>query len=65
MNAASRAVVAVAIAMLTSLMSAQVKSDAPLKPVSVCDILFDLPQFEGKNVAVLGRIRPCKRLTAI
>lgn len=29
--------------------------DAPLEPVSVCEILHDLPSYDGKNVAVFGR----------
>jgi hypothetical protein len=36
---------------LTALMHAQV----PLEPVTVCELLADLPAHEGKDVAVLGR----------
>jgi hypothetical protein len=30
-------------------------ADPPIPPVTVCEILADLPAHEGKNVAVLGR----------
>jgi hypothetical protein len=30
-------------------------ADPPLVPLSVCEVLRDLPSYEGKNVAVLGR----------
>jgi hypothetical protein len=30
-------------------------ADPPLEPVSVCDVVRDLPAMEGKSVAVLGR----------
>jgi hypothetical protein len=30
-------------------------ADAPLEPVSVCELLRDLPSHEGKDVAVFGR----------
>ena len=30
-------------------------ADPPLTPVTVCEILADLPAYEGKPVAVLGR----------
>jgi hypothetical protein len=30
-------------------------ADAPLEPISVCEVLRDLAAHEGKNVAVLGR----------
>jgi hypothetical protein len=30
-------------------------ADPPLVPLTVCEILHDLPSYEGKGVAVLGR----------
>src|ERR1035437_10829749 len=30
-------------------------ADPPLVPLTVCEILHDLPSYEGKTVAVLGR----------
>jgi hypothetical protein len=30
-------------------------ADPPLVPLTVCEILHDLPSYEGKSVAVLGR----------
>lgn len=30
-------------------------ADAPLEPVSVCEILHDLPSYDGKSAAVFGR----------
>lgn len=62
-----RAVVAIAIALLPSIVFAQVKADELVKPVSVCDVLLDLPRFNGKDVAVFGRFSSyCEqsRLTA-
>src|SRR5450759_1720702 len=32
-----------------------VAADPPIPPVTVCEILVDLPAHEGKDVAVLGR----------
>src|SRR5215475_10967634 len=30
-------------------------ADAPVVPMTVCEVLADLPSHEGKNIAVLGR----------
>lgn len=35
--------------------SAAQPADAPLEPVSVCDILHDLASYDGKSAAVFGR----------
>jgi hypothetical protein len=53
-----RAGVASAIAVLPGIVFAQVKSDDQVKPISVCDVLLDLPRFNGKDVAVFGRFKP-------
>lgn len=31
------------------------RAEPPLKPVTVCDVLADLPAYDGKAVAVVGR----------
>ncbi len=43
--------------MLLALLAAAciVAADPPLAPVTVCEILADLPAYEGKSLAVLGR----------
>ena len=43
------------VALIHAVASGQTRTDDPLKPVTVCEILFNQPNFEGKNVAVLGR----------
>ncbi len=35
--------------------AAAAPADAPLEPVSACEVLRDLPSYEGKNTAVFGR----------
>ncbi len=35
--------------------AALISADPPITPLSVCEVLRDLPAEEGKNVAVLGR----------
>jgi hypothetical protein len=37
-------------------MFGQPKSDQPVKPVTVCEVLGDLPKYSGKNSAILGRL---------
>ncbi len=38
-----------------SLGAASISADAPLVPLSVCEVLRDLPAHDGKGIAVLGR----------
>jgi hypothetical protein len=37
-------------------MFGQPKSDQPVKPVTVCDVLGDLSKYSGQDVAILGRL---------
>jgi hypothetical protein len=34
----------------------QPNSDRPVKPVTVCEVLGDLPKYSGKDFAILGRL---------
>ncbi len=43
------------VSVLVCVSAASTSGDAPLVPLSVCEVLHDLPAQEGKNVAVLGR----------
>jgi hypothetical protein len=43
----------ISVALLAA--AAALAGDAPLTPVTVCEILADLPAHEGKDLAVLGR----------
>jgi hypothetical protein len=40
---------------LALLCAAALPADAPLEPLSVCEVLHDLPAHEGKRVTVFGR----------
>ena len=38
------------------LCSCLAKASQPIKPVTVCEVLEDLPRYSGKTIAVLGRL---------
>jgi hypothetical protein len=50
-----RAALAISISVLPC-MFGQPNSDRPAKPVTVCEVLSDLPKYSGKDVAILGRL---------
>jgi hypothetical protein len=57
MMAVTRAWPAVAvIAVVLPGMFGQPEPDQPVKPVTVCEVLGDLPKFSGKGLAILGRL---------
>jgi hypothetical protein len=37
-------------------MFGQSKSDRPVKPITVCEVLGDLPKYSGKDFAIMGRV---------
>src|ERR1039457_3303132 len=43
------------ISLVLFLAAFAIAADPPIPPVTVCEILADLPAHEGKDVAVLGR----------
>jgi hypothetical protein len=49
------AALAISLAVLPG-MFGQPQPDQPVKPVTVCEVLGDLPKYSGKNVAILGRL---------
>ena len=49
------AALAVTIAVLPGIFG-QPNSDRPVKPVTVCEVMGDLPNYDGKDLAILGRL---------
>ena len=49
------AALVVAFSVVTGLFG-QPEPDQPVKPVTVCEVLGDMPQYSGKDVAILGRL---------
>lgn len=46
---------AITIAVLPGVFG-QPEPDQPVKPVTVCEVLGDLPKYSGKDVAIVGRL---------